>query len=60
MIRRLVAGTDPWGGLWSLWAARSTVQGGVVRGRQRVGWTFTFGMVAFNLIRMRRLLPEAA
>ena len=31
-----------------------------VRGRQRVRWTFTFGMVAFNLIRMRRLLPEAA
>ncbi len=29
-----------------------------VRGRARVGWVFTFGMAAFNLIRMRRLLPQ--
>ncbi|HET7294122.1 MAG TPA: IS5 family transposase [Vicinamibacteria bacterium] len=29
-----------------------------VRGQARVGWAFTFGMAAFNLIRMRRLLPN--
>jgi transposase len=31
-----------------------------VRGKQRVRWAFTFGMAAFNLIRMRNLLAEAS
>lgn len=30
------------------------------RGRQRVGWMFTFAAAAFNLVRMRNLLPQAA
>jgi len=30
-----------------------------VRGKARVRWAFTFGMAAFNLIRMRNLLAEA-
>ena len=30
-----------------------------VRGTARVRWVFTFGMAAFNLIRMRNLLAEA-
>jgi transposase len=29
-----------------------------VRGRSRVRWTFTFGMAAFNLVRMRKLIPQ--
>lgn len=31
-----------------------------LRGRQRVRWAFTFGMVAFNLVRMRKLIPQPA
>ena len=29
-----------------------------MRGRKRVDWAFTFGMAAFNLVRMRNLSPE--
>jgi transposase len=31
-----------------------------VRGKARVRWAFTFGMAAFNLIRMRNLLAEVS
>jgi transposase len=31
-----------------------------VRGKARVRWVFTFGMAAFNLIRMRNLLAETS
>ncbi len=31
-----------------------------VRGKDRVRWAFTFGMAAFNLVRMRNLLAEAS
>ena len=29
------------------------------RGIDRVGWTFTFAAAAYNLVRMRNLLPMA-
>ena len=29
------------------------------RGRKRVGWMFTFAAAAFNLIRLRNLMPAA-
>lgn len=29
------------------------------RGAQRVGWVFTFAATAYNLVRMRKLLPIA-
>ena len=30
------------------------------RGLQRVGWMFTFALAAYNLVRMRNLLPAPA
>jgi len=30
------------------------------RGRARVGWMFTLGVAAYNLVRMRKLIPQAA
>jgi hypothetical protein len=30
------------------------------RGRKRVGWMFTFAAAAYNLVRLRNLMPAAA
>ena len=49
---------------WKRYSAGSKTVGGLRRTRHRgvarVGWTFTFAATAYNLVRMRNLIPRKA